>query len=108
MVRRVSLINKFLDEIKNLSREEMLERSKIEKEKVQNEVKENRHANETDFFQDLLRYYVGLKGLVYFLEYEERHETIPPKVFRRFEWIATKLIQKGEMDKKVLILFIYS
>ena len=105
MAWRKSFINEFLDSIKSLSREEMLKLSIQERDKIQLFVKENRHDNEKRYFQDQLHYYSNLKGLVFFLEKEERPENIYPPVFKRFEWIARKLIKREEMSITVLDLF---
>lgn len=100
-----SPINEFLDLIKNLSLDEMLEKAKSEKDLVALEIRN--YAGNRDYpdFKAKMKYYGNLKGFIFFLEKNEQSETVYPPVFMRFEWIARKLVKRGDLNEEVLDLF---
>jgi len=95
----------FMDEIKDYARDEMLQR--IE-EKLLEEATKIQELKVTRYHEELsrnLNFYHNLKSLKYFLETGTKSEITDTKTFKRFEWIAQKLVQRQEFEDHVLDLF---
>jgi hypothetical protein len=99
------LILPFLDEIKDMKLSEMIDEARSRAQIISDQIRELKYHGESEEFSQALKFYHDLKGLLYFLEHKDRPETVQPKRFQRFKWIAQKLVNKGEIEDYILEKF---
>lgn len=99
-------IQDFLDMVKNLSKQEILDRIDAERQVVAVQIRENKHNFEKNDFKDLMKYFRYLKSFRHLLLFEEKDLILRDKEYKRFEWVCEKLIVKKELSEKVRVIFI--
>jgi hypothetical protein len=89
------LILPFLDEIKDMKLSEMISEARSRTQTISDQIRELKYQGESEEFSQTLKFYHDLKG----------PETVQPKRFQRFKWIAQKLVNKGEIEDYILEKF---
>jgi hypothetical protein len=100
------LIIEYIDEIKPLTRAEMIARTIEKRAEIAALVREKKYEGvNTTAFREALILYRDIRILDFFLQNEAPPEDAHPKSVYRLRWLAEVLVSRGEMSSEVLSYF---